>query len=497
MIWIKLEGHDFKYEVEDIIKLFYNDEEVVLVENSPPVDYRGIFVFSGIKPADSGLLLATRLDSNGMEQYNGSVVVGLLPEETKKSVDYEGRKQLKRDVKRQVYMALSKFTGKEMPWGILTGIRPAKIVHELLENRFNEAEIKRKLTHYYKVSEQKVNLVCDVAVTEREILDMSKPDMISLYIGIPFCRTRCLYCSFTSNPVAQYAHMVKEYLKSLKNEITGVADIIKNHAYKIQSIYIGGGTPTSLNSEDLGDLLEYIEQSFDLSCLQEYTLEGGRPDSLDGEKLETVKKSRADRISINPQTMNDDTLRLIGRSHTAEETVDAFRLARQIGFDNINMDIIVGLPGEDINKFEETLKRIKELGPDSLTVHTLAIKRASRLNEEKKKYRIASEVEAAMMIDTAAAYAYSMGLHPYYLYRQKNIVGNLENVGYCRPGTESIYNIQIMEEKQTIIALGAGGITKAVFRDENRIERAFNVKSVEEYVRRVDEMIERKKILIE
>jgi coproporphyrinogen dehydrogenase HemZ len=256
------------------------------------------------------------------------------------------------------------------------------------------------------------------------------------------------------------------------------------------------GTPTSLNSLQLKGLLDFIESKFEMRWLEEYTLEAGRPDSINEDKLGVIKESRVDRISINPQSMNDETLRLIGRNHTSEDVIKAFRLAKSLGFNNINMDVIIGLPGESKEMFCNTLKRIKELDPENLTVHTMAIKRASKLNEDKEKYKLISSADASEMVETAAAFADSIGMHPYYLYRQKNVLGNLENVGYCKPGTESVYNIQIMEEKQTIIALGAGAVTKVVYPKENRIERAFNVKDVEEYILRVKEMVERKRGLL-
>jgi oxygen-independent coproporphyrinogen-3 oxidase len=233
-----------------------------------------------------------------------------------------------------------------------------------------------------------------------------------------------------------------------------------------------------------------------MKWLEEYTLEAGRPDSIDEEKLRVIKESRVDRISINPQSMNDETLKSIGRNHSSEDIIKAFRLARDIGFLNINMDVIIGLPGEDLKMFRNTFDKIKELGPESLTVHTMAVKRASKLNEEKEKYKLITSADANMMVEAAASFAKSIGMHPYYLYRQKNVLGNLENVGYCKPGFESVYNIQIMEEKQTIIALGAGAVTKVVYHEDNRIERAFNVKEVEGYVAREDEMVERKRELL-
>jgi coproporphyrinogen dehydrogenase HemZ len=405
--------------------------------------------------------------------------------------------RIKKEVSRLLYNVLSEYTGKKLPWGVLTGIRPAKIAYELLEEGIKRDEIIKTLEQNYMVSNKKAVLAYNVASVEKKILDETKDNMIGLYIGIPFCKSRCLYCSFTSNCIKKQGHLVEKYMDTLKREISLSNDIIKEKGYKIQTIYIGGGTPTSIATGYLEDLLQYIENTLDLEDLEGYTLEAGRPDTIDEVKLMMIKNSRVDRISINPQSMNENTLRIIGRNHTPEEVKDAFHLARNIGFKNINMDIIVGLPGENLKMFENTLKNIKMLNPESLTVHALAIKRASRLSEEMEKFNHISDEEAIMMTDRAYECALSMGMYPYYLYRQKNIAGNLENVGYFKPGFESIYNIQMMEEKQTIIAFGAGAVTKVIYPDKNRIERAFNVKSLEEYIKRVDEMVERKRKLLD
>lgn len=497
MIYIKLEGHDFRYEVEDIIRLYLGDEEIIYIEKMPPEDYRGIFVLSRIVMNENGELVAgSEIYADG-RKWVGKYTGAIETECSSNDIDqYEYQKRLKREVKRAIYIAFTEFTGTKMPWGMLTGIRPAKIVHEMLEDGRNEAEIQGKLTTYYMIAENKASLLYDIAVTEKALLDKTQTGMVGVYIGIPFCTTRCLYCSFTSNPLDKNSALVESYLKALETEISCVSELIKDMELKVQSIYIGGGTPTSLGAEALSRLLAHIENKIDLSVLQEYTLEAGRPDTIDRNKLEVIKDSRVDRISINPQTMNDDTLKLIGRGHTAEDVVRTYNLAREIGFSNINMDVIVGLPGENKAMFENTMREIQKLKPDSLTVHSMAIKRASRLKENKELYDLNSAAEAAEMIEIAGIYAGITGLKPYYLYRQKNMVGNLENIGYSRPGLESIYNIQIMEEKQTIIALGAGAITKVVYKEENRLERAFNVKSVEEYINRVEEMVERKRKLL-
>jgi coproporphyrinogen dehydrogenase HemZ len=493
MIYVKLEEDFFRYEVQDLLKLFFPGEPIITMTGAVPhEDPLGVFLICRVIKSGENSSLEISIHT---KDYNNNAKVSMYDEHTVKC-SHEVRRTIKREFKRQLYILLSEYTGKRQPWGMLTGIRPAKIVHEMINRGHKKEEIIQNLTDYYMVANNKAKLLYDVAVVEKKILDRTSPKMISLYIGIPFCPTRCLYCSFTSNPISRYGGAVKKYIDALKLEIEGISKIIIRKALKIQSIYIGGGTPTAIDNMFLEELLKIVEDYFDVSNVEEYTVEAGRPDSIDEEKLSTIKRSKVSRISINPQTMNNETLRLIGRCHNSEDIVNAFNLARKLGFDNINMDVIVGLPRENIAMFENTMSQIEKLSPESLTVHSMAIKRASRLNENREKFELLNSDEANKMIETAQKYAAKMGMHPYYLYRQKNTTGNLENIGYCKQYCESVYNVQIMEEKQSIFAFGAGAITKIVYPEENRIERAFNVKGVEEYISRVEEMIERKKVLI-
>lgn len=497
MIYLKLEGHDFLYYIENILRMFYPETEIKLLQEDPPDVKVGIFVLSKIEEIETGytseIIFTIFNDDNDNKELNSRIEIDTLDLKNNK---LEIDKKIKKAIQRQLYKLLKEHSGKDMPWGILIGIRPTKIVHEMLEEGLSKQDILYKLNSSYSVSKSKAQLLYEVAETEELLLKRTKLDMISLYIGIPFCTTRCLYCSFTSNPADKYKKVFDDYFKALEIELAGVKNIIEKRNFKVQSIYIGGGTPTSVDNFYLEKLLSLVEEYIDLNYLEEYTLEAGRPDSISREKLETIKKSRVDRISINPQTMNNETLSLIGRKHTSEDILKAFGLARELGFKNINMDVIAGLPGENPAMFQNTMESIKVLNPDSITVHTMSIKRASVLAENKENYLRTSAEEVEQMVDMGRYYAEKAGLHPYYLYRQKNILGNLENIGYCKPGLESVYNIQIMEEKQTIIALGAGAVTKVVFPEENRIERAFNVKSVEEYLLRIEEMVERKNKLL-
>lgn len=403
-----------------------------------------------------------------------------------------GKKEARNVFKRMMYDMLKKLTGRELPWGTLTGVRPTKIVYTLLEDGKNDHEIKDYLKKEYYVSEKKGDLAIKVASNEKKLLEkIDYNNGYSLYAGIPFCPTTCLYCSFTSYPLAVWKDRVDTYVDAMLKELEFTSRLMKDK--KLDTFYMGGGTPTTLEPEQLDRVLSFFEEHFDTTGLKEYTIEAGRPDSITRDKLLIMKKHGVDRISINPQTMNDDTLKLIGRHHTVEQIKEAFTLARECGFDNINMDLIIGLPGETREHIERTMREVALLAPDSLTVHSLAIKRAARLNIFWEKYKDYAMVNTDDIINMTADCAAAMGMEPYYLYRQKNMAGNFENVGYSKPGREGIYNILIMEEKQTIMAVGAGASTKVVFPEENRIERVENVKDVTTYIENIDEMIDRKR----
>lgn len=403
-----------------------------------------------------------------------------------------GKKETRNCFKRMMYDMLSALTGRELPWGTLTGVRPTKIVYGLLEENKSTQEITDYLKKEYYVSTRKGKLAIKVAENEKSLLEkIDYNNGYSLYAGIPFCPTTCLYCSFTSYPLAVWRDKVDVYVDAMLKEMAFTAQLMKDKT--LDTFYMGGGTPTTLEAEQLDRVLGFFEDSFDTSSLKEYTIEAGRPDSITKDKLMVMKHHGVNRISINPQTMNDDTLKLIGRHHSAAQVKDAFRLARDCGFDNINMDLIIGLPGETEEHIKRTMDEVAALAPDSLTVHSLAIKRAANLNIFWEKYKAYSMINTDDIINMTADCAAAMGMEPYYLYRQKNMAGNFENVGYSKPGREGIYNILIMEEKQTIMAVGAGASTKVVFPEENRIERVENVKDVRTYIENVDEMIDRKR----
>lgn len=406
----------------------------------------------------------------------------------------DSRKAMFDTLKTCLYLSLSENTNKTLPWGMLTGVRPTKIVMAMLEEGKSDEEITTFMKEYYKVSDAKTSLSLEVAKREKNILNkIDCKNNYSLYIGVPFCPTICLYCSFSSFPLGVWKKQTDNYVNALIREMEAVSVMYKDK--KLDTVYFGGGTPTTLEAEQLDRVITKLYELFDMSSIKEFTVEAGRPDSVTLDKLMVLKKHNVTRISINPQTMNQKTLDLIGRRHTVSQVVEAYEMARKCGFDDINMDLIVGLPKETMDDVKYTMEQIKRLAPDNLTVHSLAIKRAAALKMKLDNYK--NEItNTDEIIEMTAQYAKDMGLNPYYLYRQKNMAGNFENVGYAREGKEGIYNILIMEEVQTIIALGAGASSKFVFPEENRIERAENVKDVKSYIERVDEMVERKRYFV-
>lgn len=485
MLAVRLNKPQFEYDIHSIVKAFYPAETVKVFEEGTKD-----FESDGDNPSIAIWFeeRAIRVNLSGTEHE----AVLSRPEE---------RPIVKNELKQLLYRVLSAHTGKELPWGTLTGIRPTKIAMQFLEenapgtqNPMTEADILSYMQETYYCSEEKALLAIDIAKREKRILaDIHYEKGYSLYIGIPFCPTTCLYCSFTSFPIFFWKDRVGEYLTALEKEIDFVREACQDKI--LDSVYIGGGTPTTLEPEELRRLLSKVRASFDFSQVKEFTVEAGRADSITRDKLRVLKEFGVTRISVNPQTMNQETLNIIGRRHTVEQVEEAFRLAREEGFTNINMDLILGLPGETKEHVERTMEAVTRLCPDSLTVHSLAIKRASRLSLWIEENGIETLHNTDETMEIAAEGAARMNMKPYYLYRQKNMSGNFENVGYATEGNYGIYNILIMEEKQTIMALGAGTISKAVYPD-GRIERCDNVKDVALYIEKIDEMIDRKRKLL-
>lgn len=378
----------------------------------------------------------------------------------------------------------------ESPWGILTGVRPVKMVHSMLDRGFTAEELRSMLLEVYALSPQKAELVLEVAARQRPFFHVDPGNPIGIYVGIPFCPTRCSYCSFAAYPLATHGHLLRDFLQALQVEIREVGSLIRELNLQVESVYLGGGTPTTVQGSDLENLLGLIGEHLSTIATREFTVEAGRPETLSRETLSILKSGGTQRISINPQTMHDATLEAIGRRHNVADVRKAFSLAREVGIPLVNMDIILGLPGEDLSHVQHTLEEIGAMQPDNLTVHSLALKRASRLRKNLDQVQIAQE-QGEAMVDLARDYALSWGMDPYYLYRQRHILGDLENIGYAQPNTESVYNIQMMEERQSIVALGGGGISKLVAPDLTLIRQA-NPKCPAAYTTHIRESLQAK-----
>ena len=396
----------------------------------------------------------------------------------------------KNQIKQEIYTCLQVLLKKTPVWGILTGIRPTKLAGELYQDLKSREKVISKLVYYYYLSRENAELIIDTFLRQEEYIGNSTSDSVGIYIGIPFCPTRCSYCSFTSNQVDEKE--IERYIIALNKEIKFVSENMNIKKLYPESIYIGGGTPTTLTAYQLDKLITHIENSFNYKKLKEFTIEAGRPDTITKDKLDVIKAHGINRISINPQSMKDRTLELIGRSHSANDIRKAFELAKNYNFESINADIIAGLPEETLEDFEKTLNEMIEIGANNITVHTLAIKRASKLVDIDKNYHYSHAGIVAEMINFSKKTLKKAGYEPYYLYRQKHMAGALENIGFCKDKMCCVYNIRIMEERQTIIALGAGGISKAYYPKENRHERVPNVSNYEIYISRIDEMLDRK-----
>ena len=454
-------NHTFKYETEQIGLLFFPNHE-------------NLEIISNLYEKNGRTFVHTDINCEGRRA----------------SFDFEDICTCKKDfanaVKRSAFGAASGISDMPAPWGILTGIRPAKPVRKMMESGMSEDGIASVLKNTYLVSEKKARLALTVAKAERRLCAKNK-NSVSVYIGIPFCPTRCSYCSFISHDASKMIKLSAEYVKKLCEEIRITSKIISGLGFSVRNLYFGGGTPTALSEYELSMLFSVAGECFNVPSVEEYTVEAGRPDTITREKLAAIKKSGARRISINPQTKWDETLSRIGRNHTFKDFLNAFYLARDMGFSNINCDIIAGLPGENAKMFSDTCDALLSLLPENLTVHTFYRKRASRINTEHEQIRT-DDIEE--MVDAAALKCEGAGLFPYYLYKQKTTSGNLENVGYARKGYECLYNSDTMSDETSVFALGAGGVTKLCKGD--RTERIFNFKNADDYINKFDEIIKRK-----
>lgn len=490
MVYVYLEGHSFEHEVFELIRLFFPDDDIEFIDTLEVYREEGYLIQNYLLRDNFDFKTFTNIYKDGEKLYSH-----LIPSINKIDIKKENiRKKIKNGIKKSIYNTLNEIRDVRVPWGVLTGIRPVKIVNELMDLGLEKKEIYRILKDEYMLFSEKASLAIDIANKERKYICPVSNNKFSLYVGIPFCPTRCLYCSFPSNSIKDVEDFIDDYTDKVIYEIKKVGDILDDKV--IDTVYIGGGTPSSIPVKNLDRIINAIYLTFGMENINEFTVEAGRPDTIDIELLNMLNENNIRRISINPQTMNDKTLKIIGRNHTSFDIVHAFYLARDVGFENINMDLIVGLPGEGSKEIKKTMEEIYKLKPDSLTVHTLAIKRGSKFRETLDEYVLNNQSSIENMLDIAKEYANKIGLEPYYLYRQKQMLGNFENIGYSFPGKECIYNILMMEERQTIIAVGAGAVSKIYFPDENRIERVPNVKDLRGYLNRIDEMLERKKKML-
>lgn len=466
-----VKNHNFHFELENLTRLFFPNEKITVIrdfsEPQPPYIYTEV---------SDKITISVNIGS-----FNKSeTAVKKLTDDDNELVSAQ-----------LLYKLLCDFTGLTQPWGILTGVRPVKLLRRLAEESSEEQAVKKFEKDFF-VSNEKIALSRETEHNERKILELSKPESFSLYVGIPFCPSRCSYCSFVMASIERAEKLIEPYTKLLCEEIKRTADIANKLGLRLETVYFGGGTPTTLSAEQLDTVLGTVNKSFDMSTCREFTVEAGRPDTIDIAKLFALKENKVDRISINPQTVNDEVLKTIGRKHTAQQFFDAFELARKCGFDNINTDLIAGLPTDTPESFKNSLDSIVRLNAECITVHTLCMKRASRLTTEGVTLDLQQARDAREMLAYTQNILGQNEYIPYYMYRQSRMVGNLENVGWSKKGFESLYNVYVMDETHTILACGSGGVTKLKRNNPDYLERIFNFKYPYEYIDRFDELIQRK-----
>ena len=466
-----VKNHNFHFELENLTRLFFPNEKITVIrdfsEPQPPYIYTEV---------SDKITISVNIGS-----FNKSeTAVKKLTDDDNELVSAQ-----------LLYKLLCDFTGLTQPWGILTGVRPVKLLRRLAEES-NEEQAVKKFENDFFVSNEKIALSRETEHNERKILELSKPESFSLYVGIPFCPSRCSYCSFVMASIERAKKLIEPYTKLLCEEIKRTAEIANKLGLRLETVYFGGGTPTTLSAEQLDTVLGTVNKSFDMSTCREFTVEAGRPDTIDIAKLLALKENKVDRISINPQTTNDEVLKTIGRKHTAQQFFDAFELARKCGFDNINTDLIAGLPTDTPESFKNSLDSIVRLNAECITVHTLCMKRASRLTTEGVTLDLQQARDAREMLAYTQNILGQNEYIPYYMYRQSRMVGNLENVGWSKKGFESLYNVYVMDETHTILACGSGGVTKLKRNNPDYLERIFNFKYPYEYIDRFDELIQRK-----
>lgn len=469
-------NHPFHFELENLTRLFFPDEKIITINEKcePKKPYiltelnDKLYVEVGISDFKSSLFCDVKNNHNDDEL---SMV-------------------------QMLYKMLCSFTGITQPWGLLTGVRPVKLLRNISKEMGLENAEKTFREEYY-VSKEKTELALMTEKNEQKILELSKPDSFSLYVGVPFCPSRCCYCSFVMSSIERANKLVEPYVELLCEEIKKTSEIANSLNLRLETIYFGGGTPTTLSATQLDKVLKTVIENFDMTNCREFTVEGGRPDTITKEKLFALKENKVDRISINPQTLNEDVLKAIGRKHTVEQFFDAFALARECGFYNINTDLIAGLPTDTFESFKNSIDKILTLSPECITVHTLSMKRSSTLTEQGVTINKQQAEQTRKMLEYNQNLLLANDYIPYYLYRQSRMAGNLENVGWSKKGFESLYNVYVMDETHTILACGSGGVTKLKRNNPDYLERIFNFKYPYEYIDRFAEMIDRKKAIFD
>ncbi len=485
MITLFISGHGYQHDLYELIRVFLPEEEIVFIESKGEFKEQGYLLESILYRDKTGSKVISKISKKDETLYTDTIDISSINIEV-----YSYKQILKLVIKKSIYNLLSKMTDTAVPWGILTGIRPNKIMHNLLDIGYSKDKAIEILVEDYKIHKSKAKLLSQICNVQRKHLYPTHKDKYSIYISIPFCPSICSYCSFSSLGINKYKDIIEFYINSLIYEIEETSKLMKDK--KLNTVYIGGGTPTSISVLYLDRVIEAIYKNFGESMI-EFTVEAGRPDTINKEVLSMLRENKINRISINPQTMEDSTLKRIGRMHSSKDIIDSYYLARQFGFSRINMDLIIGLPGEGISEIKRTLNEVMKLDPENLTIHSLSLKKGSAYKENIGAINHINNFQADNIVNEIYNSLNMMNLHPYYLYRQKQITGKLENIGYSKEGMECIYNISMMEEKETIIGLGMGAVSKIYSVDCNRITRLPNFKGINDYINRIDELIKNKK----
>ncbi len=480
-----IDNHPFHYEMQRLVGQFFPLQKVVLHTGEQPPE--GDYVYTGLKQTGDAVRLRAscfcRGQSAGLEEMVPAAAPGFA-------------KQAELAMGRLIYRLLEPVTGISPPWGILTGVRPVKLLRQLYEEQPTAEQAEQVFTGDYLVSPQKLALAVQTRQNEDKLLARSRPESFSLYVSIPFCPSRCSYCSFISQNIAMAYRVLPDYLRLLCDEIRQTGPIAAALGLRLETVYFGGGTPTALEAGQLAQIMAVIGEAFDLSTVAEYTVEAGRPDTITPQKLAAIRQGGAGRISVNPQTFHPQVLAAIGRNHTVEQFYEGFAMAREAGFDCINIDLIAGLPGDTPEGFGQSIEKALALAPENITLHTLSVKRAAGLGAEGGAAQGVRYHQAVEMVDYGHRRMGEQGYRPYYLYRQQNMAGNLENTGFSLPGHEGLYNAYIMDETHSIFAVGAGAVTKLRHPKTGVIQRVYNLKYPFEYISRFAEMAARKDEII-